>query len=229
MRTKWMILGIVGGIAIICAAILAALMIWLGLWAGLAAGLAIAAMILLLYGVVFEPWARRWGATEAEVAAVMPGDELVSDSTAVTRAITIEAAPRQVWPWLVQIGWGRAGWYSYDWLDNDGKPSADRIIPELQNLQVDDRIPMIPGMGPPVRRIEPNALLVAGDIATAMTWCLMLTPVGPGGTRLITRWRLPKSRNVFMLIWSLFFVPGHFLLERKMLKNLKTRAAQENR
>jgi hypothetical protein len=85
----------------------------------------------------------RWGATDAEVAAPMPGDELVPRSSfTATRAITIDAPPEAVWPWLVQLGDRRAGWYTYDLLDNAGYPSADRILSEHQNLRVGDRVPM---------------------------------------------------------------------------------------
>jgi hypothetical protein len=87
----------------------------------------------------------------------MPGDDLIADAASSTRAITIAAPPQQVWPWLVQLGYGRAGWYSYDWIDNDGQPSAGHIIPELQQLQVGDQILMAPGHGPasPRSRAQP--------------------------------------------------------------------------
>lgn len=199
-------------------------MIWLGFWAGLGAGLAITATVLSAYAYVFKPWASRWGATDDEVAAAMPGDELIPGGGAVTRAITIGAPPERVWPWLVQLGWGRAGWYSYDWLDNDGRPSADRIIPELQELRVGDMLPMLPGWGPPVRRLDPGRLLVVGDPATGMTGCFLLTPAATGGTRLIVRWRMRRSRGLPALVTELFVLPGSFLLERKMLKNLAVRA-----
>jgi hypothetical protein len=71
------------------------------------------------------------GATDQEVRRAMPGDQLIPDAASTTRAITITAPPEQVWPWLVQLGYGRAGWYSYDWIDNDGHPSADRAALRL--------------------------------------------------------------------------------------------------
>jgi hypothetical protein len=89
-----------------------------------------------VYRLWVQPWQHRWGATDEEVGAAMPGDDLIPDAASTTRAISIAAPPEQVWPWLAQLGFGRAGWYSYDWIDNDGQPSADRIIPELQQLQV---------------------------------------------------------------------------------------------
>jgi hypothetical protein len=86
----------------------------------------------------------------------------------------------------VQLGYGRAGWYSYDWIDNDGNPSAERIVPELQSLEVGDQILMVPGMGPRVRALEENKhILSRGD---ADSWCLALYPAA-GATRLVSRWR----------------------------------------
>src|ERR1700693_2913735 len=84
-----------------------------------------------------RPWQLRWGATDEEVACAMPGDDVVQSPTFnATRAVTIQARPEEIWPWLVQIGCKRAGWYSYDWIDNLGIPSANRIVPELQHLEV---------------------------------------------------------------------------------------------
>jgi hypothetical protein len=86
------------------------------------------------------------GATGQEVARRLPGDGVVQRADSVaTRAITIGAAPERVWPWLVQIGSGRAGWYSYDRLDNAGVPSATEIIPALQQLTAGDLVPMVAG------------------------------------------------------------------------------------
>ena len=85
----------------------------------------------------------RWGATNAELAGEMPGDEIVPNpSFSATRAITIDAPPEAVWPWLVQIGFGRAGFYSYDLFDNAGRPSAETILPEYQSPKVGDWGPM---------------------------------------------------------------------------------------
>src|SRR5688572_14283386 len=92
------------------------------------------------------PWWRRWG-RQASDDGPLPGDDLVADPTAVeTRGIDIDATPEEVWPWLVQMGYGRAGWYSYDAVDMD-MPSADRIRPELAGLAVGDVMPTHPGGG----------------------------------------------------------------------------------
>jgi hypothetical protein len=152
----------------------------------------------------------------------MPGDDLIPGAASTTRAIAIAAPPEQVWPWLVQLGYGKAGWYSYDWIDNDGRPSADRIIPELQQLRVGDRILMLPEMGPPVREIQPNRHFVAGD-REGPTWCLALYPT-PGGCRLVSRWRAAWHMTLADAYWILISDPGPFIMERKMLKGIKARA-----
>ena len=109
---------------------------------------------------------RTWGTDPVEKARALPGDDLVPNAEAVdTRGIDIAAAPSDVWPWLVQMGYGRAGWYSYDQLDMN-KPSADRIVPELQDLEVGDIVPTHPGGGFEVRDIEPgHALILYADRA----------------------------------------------------------------
>jgi len=103
---------------------------------------------------------RTWGIDAEEAAKPLPGDEIVPDAEAVdTRGIDIAAPPKDVWPWLVQMGYGRAGWYSYDELDMD-QPSADRIVPELQHLAVGDLLPTHPAGGFVVKVIEPRKALV---------------------------------------------------------------------
>jgi hypothetical protein len=96
-------------------------------------GVGLATLGAISFGVYLRfirPWQLRWGATDDEVASVMPGDDVVQQPTFdATRAVTIQARPEAIWPWLVQMGMTRAGWYSYDWLDNLGRPSAQRIIP----------------------------------------------------------------------------------------------------
>ena len=103
---------------------------------------------------------RTWGIDPAERERPLPGDDLVPVAEAVdTRGIDIDAPPEKVWPWLVQMGYGRAGWYSYDQLDMN-RPSADRIMPELQSLAVGDTVPTHPGGGFEVKILEPDRALV---------------------------------------------------------------------
>lgn len=111
------------------------------------------------YFLGYRPWQLRWGATDAEVAAVMSGDELTRPPRwRATRAVTVSAPPRLVWPWLVQMGAGRAGWYSYDRVDNGGVPSARTLRPDLQSIEVGDRMRFTAGADDAfvVERIEPE-------------------------------------------------------------------------
>jgi hypothetical protein len=131
MRTRLTLMAIVLAAATTAAGVIALLVIMLG-WPGLAVGALGMLSVLGSYRRWIQPWQHRWGASDQEVQRAMPGDDVLPDAASTTRAITIAAPPEQVWPWLVQLGYGRGGWYSYDWIDNDGRPSADRIIPELQ-------------------------------------------------------------------------------------------------
>ena len=107
-----------------------------------------------------RPWWHRWGADPDEASRQLPGDEVVPDAPiSDTRAITIAAPPSAIWPWLVQMGFGRGGWYSYDVMDMKGS-SADRILPELQELVVGDVVPTSPGGGFDVKVIEPGHAIV---------------------------------------------------------------------
>ena len=108
----------------------------------------------------FIRWRRSWGVAPAEAALALPGDELVADPTGVdTRGITIDAPPELVWPWLVQMGFGRGGWYSIDQLDMRGS-SAHRIVDEWQRLEVGDIVATYPGGGFEVKVLEPGRALV---------------------------------------------------------------------
>jgi proline iminopeptidase len=105
-------------------------------------------LALVAYALLIRPRLLRWGATDEEVSRPYPGAELVpGGSRGATNAITIDAPPARVWPWLVQIGYGRGGWYSWDRLDNFGRASADRIHPEWQQIAVGDRLPSDPLAG----------------------------------------------------------------------------------
>ena len=222
MRTKLTISAIVLAAAAVVAGAVAALIVALGAVPGLALTAAAAAAVLAAYRLLVQPWQHRWGATEEEARRAMPGDEIIPDAASTTRAITVAARPEQVWPWLLQLGYGRGGWYSYDWIDNDGRASADRIIPGLQDLAVGDQIVMVPGMGPRVRAIVPGRYLLAGD-EDGGTWCLALYPAATG-CRLVSRGRAKWPLTPATAFWVLLADPGAFIMQRKMLKGIKARA-----
>lgn len=122
-----------------------------GTWRGLIGqvGGVVADMPVFATAPLYRRWHLRWGSTDDEVASAMPGDAMFPDASfKSTRSITIAAAPQAVWPWLVQVGCGRAGFYSHDLLDNLARPSATTIVPELQHLEVGQWIPMSPSATP---------------------------------------------------------------------------------
>lgn len=222
MRTKFTIVAIVLTCFLTATAIFAAASSWLG-WIGLLACVAAAVVVVGTYVKVIRPWHSRWGATEDELRRAMPGDDIVPDAASTTRAISVDCPPEQLWPWLLQIGYGRAGWYSYDWIDNDGRPSAHRVIPELQQLQVGGCIEMLPGFGPKVVELEANRHFVAGD-GEGGSWCLAIYP-RDGGSRLVSRWRQAwKSSSLAAKFFILFADPGAFIMEQKMLRGVRERA-----
>jgi hypothetical protein len=139
-----------------------------------------------------------------------------------SRAIPIAAIPEEIWPWLMQLGYGRAGWYSYDWIDNDFQPSADRIVPEYQDLGVGDKILMMPEMGFVVQSIdEPNSIVsVLEDGSTS--WCLALYP-DDGSTRLVSRWRPKFEKTPATFFMTMLSEPGTFIMEQKMLRTIRAR------
>jgi hypothetical protein len=103
--------------------------------------LGIARVTASVFAGWIRPWLMRWGATDEEVAGRYPGADVVRNGErAATMAVTIDAAPEQVWPWLVQMGWDRGGWYSRDRIDNAGRPSAIEVHPEWQDLIVGDQL-----------------------------------------------------------------------------------------
>jgi hypothetical protein len=225
MKTMRRVGLIVGGCVLASLGLLAGLIAWLGAWTGLLSGLVLVTAVVALYVGVVGPWQRRWGARPEELRRTMPGDDLLRrDAPSTTRAITIDAPPDDVFPWLLQIGYGRGGWYSYDWIDNDGRPSVERLDPALQRLAVGDRIAMVPGMGPTVRWIDPGHAIVSGGDADS--WCLTVEP-DRGGSRLISRWRQDWPKTPATAVWLALSDPGAFVMEQKMLRTIKRLAERQ--
>jgi hypothetical protein len=226
MRTRQTIGLIIIAFVLASLAVLAGLIVWLGGARGTVVGLVIAGVVIGTYLAVIGPWQRRWGATEEEVRRSLPGDGLLpSNAPSTTRAITIDASVEEVFPWLLQIGYGRGGWYSYDWIDNDGKRSAEWIDPALQRLAVGDRIEMLPGFGPIVREIVTNHHIVSGGEADS--WCLLVEPTVDGRTRLISRWRQDWPKTPATYVWIALADPGAFVMEQKMLRTIRHLAEQQ--
>jgi hypothetical protein len=178
---------------------------------------------------------RSARAQSSETHRSLPGDDLVPNAHSLTHAITIQRLPRDVWPWLVQMGAGRAGWYSYDRIDNGGIPSLDRIAPELQEVAVGDVFPAMPGVteGFIVLGFHAEHYLILGWPSLRgpdpiMTWTFVLEQTDPGRTRLIVRARGgAQYRPPFALPrWTVStLVPlGHAIMQRKQLLGIARRA-----
>lgn len=189
---------------------------------------------LFLTAPLYRRWHLRWGATPAEVASALPGDDRVTDAQfRATRAVTIDVPAEEVWPWLVQIGCLRAGFYSNDLLDNLGHPSARRVIPELQKLEVGQWVSMSPtpteATAFRVEAFEVNRWLLWCKADS--TWVWVLTELPNGHTRLVTRvfarheWAKPMSAVLSVVLLEL----GDFAMMRRMLLGIKERAEAAHR
>ena len=204
--------------------------------------------LVVLYFALIRPWYQHWGATAAETEQQLPGDALWPAAAIVeTRAVTIAAPARRVWPWLAQLGQDRGGFYSYRWLENlcgCEMPDANRVL-GLPDPKPGDKLWMYPprkagGAGYAIyASVEPGRSLVlvthglgrsgpAGEFAPRGTWSLVLEPVGDHATRLLVRGRAGvQGERQGLGVWlyeTFLFDPIHFAMERKMMLTLKARA-----
>jgi len=193
---------------------------------------AAAIALTVLASPLLRPWYSRWGATKNEIAKSLPGDQFVSKPVLTsTRAITIHAPAEAIWPWLVQMGQGRGGLYSYQRLENlvgCDMHNADRILAEHQHIGVGDKIRLTPeGRGPffVVSAIEPGRAVILGGDDPPTTWAFVLEPIDRKSTRLIIRFRQQYERRFGNVLgWRVFTDPINFWMERKMLQGIKARA-----
>ena len=210
---------------------------------------ALAAVTLIIVGLLFvylfavRPWHTRWGATHLDVIARLPGDAVSPRSSAqVTHAVNIKAPPEAVWPWLMQIGQERGGFYSYTFVENligCEMHNTRRIVPEWQHRTVGDtvwfatpkhfkgRARMVVAVVDPPRAFVLSTPAdwkrrQALDEGLETTWEFALQAKPGGTTRLLARLRAEAYPNLWRrLLNFLFWEPAHFIMERKMLLTIK--------
>jgi hypothetical protein len=182
------------------------------------------------YSPPVRRWYLTWGATPEEADGAMPGDDLLPEPDLLsTRAVTIDTPPAAVWPWLVQMGSGRGGAYTYDWIENLfglGMHSAEQILPEFQHLAVGDLLPVGPkGPGMRVEICDAARTLVFRSEDGRWVWIFGLHPAGPG-TRLVSRNRIatPAASWAGRVVNRAVMEPGSLVMERRMLIGIKERA-----
>jgi hypothetical protein len=198
------------------------------------------AVVTAVYLLFLWPWMQTWGATDTEIKAILPGDDIVLDANLrSTKGVTIQAPPEAIYPWLLQIGVDRGGMYSYDWLENLfglNVHTVDYIVPEYQTVQVGDfwrftpkDYVLNPGPGLYVRQLIENeaVLLCFGmegkpDEACFDTWQFVLQPQANGSTRLLLRSNMAIEQE--LPIKLTYFI--QFIMERKMLLQIRERAEQ---
>ena len=188
-------------------------------------------VLAVLYWFPIRRWMSRWGATSSDRVRAMAGDSLLLDPTySGTMAVSVDALPEDIWPWLVQIGYQRGGLYSYDWLDQLfgflDRPSATRILPEFQDLAVGDEIPLGRGPSWPVAIVEPRRALVL-DMRNMggfdWVWQFGLYKIDEKRTRLVSRSRV-RTSTVWARLFTYAIEPAGFLMTRRMLLGIKERA-----
>jgi hypothetical protein len=193
------------------------------------AGLVVPAIVFFLFLIYFfivRPWHLRWGTTDEELRLPMPGDSVVSQPDYdATRGISIRAKPDVVWKWIVQIGSNRAGWYSFDWIDNGGVKSSMEILPEFQKIQIGMFIPFTPDQknGMWVSEFKPNEFVLWHDKQGKATCLWYLYPTVEG-CRLLTKQRTKYVWKGVKTIYYLLYDVGDMVMMSQCLKGIKSRA-----
>jgi hypothetical protein len=204
------------------------------------AGAAVIGSAAGAYILAARPWQLRWGATDEEIDANLAGDDLIArPDLMATRAITVHAVADRVWPWIAQVGQGRGGFYSYDALENlvgCDIHSADRVVPEWQDLKVGDQVNLHPEVGLGVTVVEPGrALVLRGGVPMGavpapydFTWAFAVREQPDGTTRLLVRERYAYTQR-----WAPFLVEPvavvSFVMTQRMLRGIKDRAERAGR
>jgi hypothetical protein len=203
------------------------------------------------YAIAVRPRLLRAGATDEEVRAEYPGADLIAGGRrGATMAATINAPPSAIWPWLLQMGCDRAGWYSWDRLDNAGTPSAERIHPQWQDVSAGDRMISTPNAGTwfEVAALEPERFLalrapidlhggrpfdttgLRPRLYNDSVWCFQLNELPGARTRLVVSgYAAQKPRALLSLVDFLFWEPAHWIMQRRQFTNLKRRAEATRR
>jgi hypothetical protein len=189
-------------------------------------------ILLSVYLLLIRPRHMHWGAYDSEIDLKLPGDDLVGNPDFnATRGITINAGTEDIWKWIIQIGSGRAGWYSIDLIDNGGKPSSEIILPEFQKISAGQFIPFTPDQknGMWVRDFRENNYILWTDKDGKAAWCWYLIQEGMNKTRLITRLRTRYNWTSIWIIYYLIYDFGDIIMMKKCMKGIKTRAEFNNR
>jgi hypothetical protein len=187
--------------------------------------LGVITMLVLAHALIVRPYYMHWGTTKSETNMALPGDSLINKLCVVsTRAITIQAPPSCIWPWLLQLGQGRGGYYTYEWLENlfaTEMKNADSIVPALQKVKVGDSIYFHRAMPPAqVAMIIPGKTFVLTG-----GWTFSLQPVSANTTRLIVRYpSFPLINTLDKLYYYPIFEPAHFIMESGMMMGIKGRS-----
>lgn len=192
----------------------------------------IAALLAVVYWFPVRHWFSRWGTTHEEFGRAMRGDALNPDATEMSmQAVTVDAPPEDIWPWLVQIGYQRGGLYSYDWLDRLfgflDRPSATRIIPEFQQLAAGDKVPWdARGTELAVGLLEPPHALALSyeDRGFVWVWQFGLYPLDDQRTRFVTRGTERVPRGVLWWLGMRISEPAAFIMTRRFMLGVKERA-----
>jgi hypothetical protein len=183
--------------------------------------------IVLCYFKLLRPWQLCWGSTDDEIKRVMSGDEIVQKPDFVaTRAVSIEAPPTEVWKWIVQIGSGRAGFYSIDFIDNANVPSSRDVLPKYQRIEQDYFIPFTPNQknGMWVKDYRESEYILWWDRKGNGTWGWFLQQTGASNTRLITRLRTKYNFSFPCIIYYIFYDCGDIIMMSKCMLGIKERA-----